>query len=200
MDNLLAVLRTQYRELVQRIKPDRVVLYGHSIGAVIGVALLHSLTNGPDMPVPAKAIFSGHGGPQITPRMQLSDLSTNELIAYFKSIGSMPDEVALHPELIDYILPILRNDLQLYESYVSVYVEKLKIPLLIVNGNQDNISEENISGWERETTGEVKFVELEGDHFFMRQYPDTFAGLLAAFLQQERCTSAVKYGGEAVPY
>jgi external thioesterase TEII len=179
MDILLENLFRQYLTLVNDVKPDKIFIYGHSIGAVIGVALLHFLNDRGVMGVmPEIAIFSGHGSPQHTIKRQLSNIPSDQLIAYFERIGSLSKELAANTELMEYILPVLRNDLALYENHESSYAQKLILPLVIINGNQDPIQKKAIDNWRHETTGSVEFHELEGHHFFMSQYPLAFSALI----------------------
>src|ERR1700742_3540602 len=66
MDKLIADLLVQYQEIVGEVKPDKIVFYGHSIGSVIGLAVIHAINKRGGLPKPEMAIFSGHGGPQQT--------------------------------------------------------------------------------------------------------------------------------------
>ncbi|MDB5086621.1 MAG: Surfactin synthase thioesterase subunit [Mucilaginibacter sp.] len=182
MDVLIDDLLPQYHEIVKEVNPGKVVVYGHSIGSVIGLTLIHVLNREKDLLKPEMAIFSGHGGPQLTPKRMLSSLPSRELIAYFESIGSLQKEIVNDAELIDYILPILRNDLVLYENYTPVYENKLTIPLAVINGKQDNILQKDIDGWQFETTVQVEFYQMEGHHFFMSQFSAAFSGLIINLL------------------
>ena len=178
MDVLIEDLLDQYNKIINEVKPDKVVIYGHSIGAVIGIALLHTLNEKKGILIPESGIFSGHGSPQLTTKKDLSSLPSAQLIVYFESLGCLPKEIVADAELMDYLLPILRNDLVLYENYTPAYNSKLSIPLAIINGRQDDILKEDIDNWRFETTGAVEFYELEGHHFFMSQYPAVFSALI----------------------
>jgi surfactin synthase thioesterase subunit len=182
MDILIDDLLPQYHEIVKEVNPDKVVVYGHSIGSVIGIALIHALNREKDLLKPEMAIFSGHGGPQLTQKKMLSSLPSRQLIAYFESIGSLQNEIVNDAELMDYILPILRNDLVLYENYKSVYANKLTIPLAVINGKQDNILQKDIEGWRFETTAQIEFYQMEGHHFFMSKFSAAFSGLIINLL------------------
>jgi len=179
MDILLENLFRQYLTIVNDIKPDKIFIYGHSIGAVVGVALLHILKDRGVLDVmPEMAIFSGHGSPQHTIKRQLSNIPSDQLIAYFERIGSLSKELIADSELMDYVLPILRNDLALYENYESSYTEELTLPIVVINGKQDPILKKDIESWRKETKGYVEFHELEGHHFFMSQHPFAFSELV----------------------
>ena len=178
MDKLITDLLLQYKSIVNEVKPDKIVFYGHSIGSVIGLAIINAINKKDGLPKPNMAIFSGHGGPQQTIKKIRSSLPSPELIDYFQSIGSLPKEVAEHADLMDYMLPILRNDLVLYENYNSNYEEKLNIPLAIVNGDQDNILQADIDSWQFETVMPVDFHRMEGHHFFISQDTKAFSILI----------------------
>jgi len=195
MDVLIDDLLPQYQAIIKEANPDKVVVYGHSIGSVIGLALIHALNREKDLLKPEMAIFSGHGGPQLTQKKMLSSLPSQELIAYFESIGSLQKEIVNDDELMDYILPILRNDLVLYENYTSVYANKLTIPLAVINGKQDNILQKDIDGWQFETMAQIEFYQMEGHHFFMSQFSAAFSGLIINLLTH---TTAKAFSGSMV--
>ncbi|MEN0053842.1 MAG: alpha/beta fold hydrolase [Mucilaginibacter sp.] len=181
VDNLI----DQYRALVNDLSPGKVVLYGHSIGAVVGLAMLHTSVSQKELLYPYKAIFSGHGAPALTSKKALVKLSDEALINYFQNIGSLSKEVAAEKDLMDYILPILRNDLELYESTDSYYREKLHLPLVIINGNRDEILQQHIQSWKEETLGHTSFYELEGHHLFISQYPFRFSRLITTVINND---------------
>jgi surfactin synthase thioesterase subunit len=183
MDVLIEDLVLQYRTIINEVKPGAVVIYGHSIGSVVGLALIHALRKEANVLLPSMAIFSGHGGPQLTRKKQLSSLPSEQLIAYFESIGSMPQQIIEDAELMDYILPILRNDLVLYENFTSRYEDKLDIPLIVINGTQDNILQKDIDSWAFESTQPVDFHKIEGHHFFISQSPAEFSKLVCDLVQ-----------------
>ncbi|MFD0749306.1 thioesterase II family protein [Mucilaginibacter calamicampi] len=178
MKLLVANLITQYRLLLHKLKPGKVVLYGHSLGTVIGLAMLHELNRQKDLLYPAMAIFSGQGSPVTTPKKQLLHLNDDELIDYFKEIGSLREEIAAEKDLMNYLLPILRNDLACYDSTNNAYSGKLQLPFTIINGNNDDILPEHINDWGKETEGETKFYQLDGHHFFISQYPVPFSRII----------------------
>jgi surfactin synthase thioesterase subunit len=192
MPFLVNDLIDQYRSLLNNLSPGKVVLYGHSIGTVVGLAMLHTLVNQKEITYPFKAIFSGHGAPVVTSKKALAKLPDEALINYFQNIGSLSKEVAAEKDLMDYILPILRNDLELYESTDSSYPEKLHLPLVIINGNRDEILQEHIQGWKEETLGHTSFYELDGHHFFISQYPFRFSRLITAILNDDQIKKAAE--------
>src|SRR5438132_1342440 len=55
MQLLVADLIDQYCSLLDNLRPGRVVLYGHSIGSVVGLAMLHALNNKKELIYPFKA-------------------------------------------------------------------------------------------------------------------------------------------------
>jgi external thioesterase TEII len=188
MNELNEDLLAQYYAVVGAVWPAKIFFYGHSIGAVIGLSLLHTINEKCPEIAPEMAIFSGHGSPQKTAKKKLSILTDDQLVQYFQSIGSLSKTIAADKELMEYILPILRNDLKLYENYNAHYPEKLTIPLAIINGKDDNILQRDIDMWAQETTGKTKIYQLDGHHFFISQYPLVFSNLIVDLVKEREKT------------
>jgi surfactin synthase thioesterase subunit len=43
----------------------------------------------------------------------------------------------------------------------------IDIPILLINGDQENITEEEAGAWQLETRGEVVLKRFSGNHFFI---------------------------------
>ncbi len=168
-EDLLVDLLNQYKHIVEEAPDDRIVLYGHSLGATLGLELLHQIRELCPWLMPAEAIFTGQGAPRTITRKKISQLPEEEMIAYFIKAGGLSPEAASNPELMAYVLPVLRNDLILLENYAVRYHAKLDVPLSIMIGTEENISAEQFNAWHSETNGTTMLYKLEGNHFFITQ-------------------------------
>jgi surfactin synthase thioesterase subunit len=81
--------------------------------------------------------------------------------------GPIPPEIRNAPEFLDLLLPVLRADLQMYETYQHVAAAPLDVPVLALGGNTDAIvSRAQVLDWRAYTRGEFVAEILPGGHFF----------------------------------
>ena len=53
------------------------------------------------------------------------------------------------------------------ENYIHRYDEPLNIPITVITGTEEDMEEEDILLWQKETNLEIDFNRLEGKHFFI---------------------------------
>jgi len=70
--------------------------------------------------------------------------------------------------LRDLWLPRLRADLTVSAQYQYVEKEPLECPIVVLSGNEDELSTEaGLNGWLTQTTAEVRYFRFGGNHFFL---------------------------------
>jgi medium-chain acyl-[acyl-carrier-protein] hydrolase len=78
-----------------------------------------------------------------------------------------------HPELLQLMLPLLRADFAITQTYRYVEEAPLSCPLTIFGGLEDDeVTPENLSLWREHTTGSFSLHMLPGDHFFLHTSQD----------------------------
>jgi medium-chain acyl-[acyl-carrier-protein] hydrolase len=92
-----------------------------------------------------------------------------------------PAEVLEHPELMQVLIPLIRADFELIQTYTYSDEPPLNIPLTAIGGLQDEITREELEGWRAETTSAFSLRMLSGDHFYLT----TNQQLLLPILAQE---------------
>jgi medium-chain acyl-[acyl-carrier-protein] hydrolase len=142
-------------------------IFGHSMGALLafewarrlereGTHPMHLFVSGrraPDCP---------HTGPLLTP---LPDPEFLQVLA--DVYHGLPDEILQEKDLMDVILPVLRADLAVVESYAFSSGGPLTSPITAFAGADDEtVSYNQLLGWGRHTTGRFKAGLLPGGHFF----------------------------------
>lgn len=139
-------------------------LFGHSMGAVIGFELARLLRDRP-----AHLFVSGRPGPQSRlERDRMFDLPEDLFWERLRRLNGTPAEVIEHPELRELMLPMLRADFSVVETYVYRPGPPLDIPLTAFGGVADaEVSREQVEAWGRETTGPFAARLVPGDHFFL---------------------------------
>jgi len=143
-------------------------VFGHSTGALIGFELArHAERTG--APGPVHLFASGRRAPDLPSRQRdLHDRPDGELIAGLRELGGMPQALLDHPELMQLLLPVMRADLALTETYVATPGATIAAPITAYTGAADGkVAEEDARGWERHTTGAFAMRIFPGDHFYL---------------------------------
>ena len=150
-------------------------------GAALNMAIDEALLENATLPV--HLFVSGRTAPQLSrlksPTYNLPDAEFSQELLRLKGT---PAEVLKHPELMQVVLPLLRADFKLIETYSYKDEPPLSIPLTAIGGLEDNeISREDLEGWRAQTTRAFSLRMLPGDHFFLT----TNQALLLPVLAQE---------------
>jgi medium-chain acyl-[acyl-carrier-protein] hydrolase len=144
--------------------------FGHSMGAFVAFELARHLRR-ERRPGPAMLIISAARAPQIPdPDPQTHRLPEDELLPDLRRLGGIPSEFLNHPDLIALLLPTLRADLAMCETYVYRDEPPLDCPISAYGGRQDaKIPPELLSPWRVQTTGAFQLRMFPGNHFFFLQ-------------------------------
>lgn len=162
--------------LAEALKPflDKpFALFGYSLGAVIGFELACLLRQTANVN-PTHLFVAGRRAPQfpsnLPPRSALPD---GEFISELQRLNGTPREVLEHPELIQLMLPLLRADFGLDETYDYRSEPPLDVPLSAYGGIADtDVSREQLEGWREQTTASFELRMFPGDHFFLHTSPE----------------------------
>jgi len=157
-----------YNQVICRIKRENFIIYGHSMGAILGYLVSIKLQS--NSLLPKGLIVSGNAGPKITMPNKRYILAEDLFIVELKRLGGIRNEIFEYPELLDFFLPIIRSDFEIVEknSECIDYV-KLKLPIYALMGSAEE-NQEHINNW-KNCTNEFYSEILEGDHFFIHKYP-----------------------------
>ena len=176
-------LKTLVRDAVAALSPfmDRpFAFFGHSMGALIGFEVARVLRDNRTRQ-PEILIFSGARAPQVerTDR-KTYDLPDAEFIEELRRLNGTPAEVLEHPELLELVLPLVRTDFAVTETYEYVDGPPLDRPLVLFGGLEDTeVSREGLELWSRQTTGPFKLMMLPGDHFFVHSEQRTMLSMIS---------------------
>lgn len=178
-------LSTLIHALAQAVSPllDKpFALFGHSLGALVSFELARHLRRQYGLH-PVRLFVSAGRAPQIPHRdPPMHSLPEEEFVAKLRRLNGTPSEVFAHPELMEIVLPLLRADFALYETYVYSSEPPLNCPISTFGGLQDrNVSHSDLEAWRDQTTGCFSSRMFPGDHFFL----NTTQPLLLEALSQE---------------
>lgn len=148
------------------------MIYGHSMGAILGFELIQSLITDDHKPV--CFVPTGNPGPNIAYDEIRYNLSS---IAFKKSLielGGIPDEIINNCELFNFFEPILRADFEILEKNNTSLLSKINCPIYCAMGSFEKRTED-ISNWEKYTTSKFKYEIFTGNHFFINEHPEKLA-------------------------
>ena len=180
-------LRTLVEDTVQDIAKSvhrPFAIFGHSLGAIVGFEVARLLrTRGLTSPV--HLFVAGRRAPQLPltdpPTYNQSD---EELICALRELNGTPAEVLADRELLRVLLPSLRADFSLAQTYNYVHDFPLRCPISVFGGSDDEESLENrLDEWRVQTTAQFRRYLIEGDHFFVHTNGRPLLRLIASELR-----------------
>ncbi|HEX2079482.1 MAG TPA: thioesterase domain-containing protein [Longimicrobium sp.] len=160
-------------------------LFGHSNGALIGFELARTL-RARGRPGPAHLFASGRRAPDLpSGRPPTHHLPDAEFLAELQALGGVPAQILEHPELLAMLLPTLRADVAIHETYAFHEEPPLASPITAYGGLADpRVSREQLEGWGRHTAGPFVMRLFPGGHFYLQEQQRTAVlRTLAADLQ-----------------
>ena len=159
---------SELAEVLQSFVREPYAFFGYSMGAVVAFETARLLRRQYGSQ-PEQLILAAKGAPgckENGPTRHLMD--DDAFLESLRTLGGVPAEFFEHPELIEFMLPILRADFQLIESYDYDSEEPLDCPITIMGGEQDAESPlESLVEWQSQTSGPFRQLSYPGDHFFL---------------------------------
>lgn len=154
--------------------------FGHSMGALISFELARTLKREHGL-APVHLFLSGRRAPQVPDTEPLTyNLPDAEFIEELRHLKGTPSEVLEHPELMQLLLPLLRTDFEVCQTYQYVPGELLDCPMSVFGGLEDDgVLREHLEPWKELTSGPFILRMLPGDHFFLHSSEAVLLHVLA---------------------
>ena len=149
-------------------------IFGHSMGATIGFELARELRQR-HWAAPRRLIMSGGRAPhRPSPLSPLAGLPAGKFLeAVQERYGCFSNEILQLREMLDLLLPILRADLKLFETYQCTLEPPLDCPISVFGGVDDaTVTKDELADWELHTTAAFDLCMLPGGHFFPQESRD----------------------------
>lgn len=148
--------------------------YGHSMGAAIAFKAAHKLHKLYGI-YPEKLIVAGRHAPhREDPSTFKIHMGEAALIEELKRLEGTPKEVLENEELLQFILPLIKNDYKLHESF-NYYGEKVSIPIIAHAGSKDfEANMDEMKHWKEVTGKAFEIKEFKGNHFFVQALGDEY--------------------------
>ncbi len=164
MDALIPMLGDAIAPLLDR----PFVLFGHSLGALTAFCLSRWLRH-VQRPLPRLLVASGRAAPSVrSPRPSVHHLPDDAFIRELNYFGATPKAVLDDPELRALLLPMLRADFALFETYRYDPEPPLPFPVVACTGSQDHtVRRADVEAWREHTSSSFELHDVVGGHFFL---------------------------------
>ncbi|SCG46621.1 pyochelin biosynthetic protein PchC [Micromonospora echinaurantiaca] len=169
----LGELADRYADVL-RATDVPLVLFGHSLGAAVGYEVARRLVTAGAPP--ALLVVSGRQAP-FDPSRAVHLMDDDALWADVARAGGTSRAVLESPELRALVLPVLRADYRLSETYRPSAGPPLTCPVLAVSGDADpDVDLAVLPGWGTVTTAGCEVRVFPGDHFFLQPHRRALVG------------------------
>jgi len=146
--------------------------FGHSMGGIIAFELAHKLRK-LNLHQPTVIFFSGRGAPHI-PKDKDKEiyhkLPEDEFRKKILELGGTPKEFFEHPELLEVLLPMLKSDFKIAETFTSsTEITPFDYDINVLIGKEEEVTAEQMHGWKVHSNKICTMYYFEGGHFFINE-------------------------------
>lgn len=158
--------------------------FGHSLGARVAFETACELRRR-GLPSPVHIYVAASAAPSVPwPHPLLHELPTDDLLREVqRRYGGVPQVVVADPDLRALLVPALRADLAIIETYRCTEQAPLTTPITCFCGTDDGMTaESDAREWSRHTSAAFRFEVFSGDHFFPTTARQPILHIIAADL------------------
>ncbi|RSO46444.1 thioesterase [Streptomyces sp. WAC 06725] len=156
--------------VLETARPDvETVLFGHSMGALIGYETVRTLA-ARGLRV-GRLFVSGQAAPdERIGREPATALSDDAILHEVETHGGTQMSIFDDPEIREMVLPILRNDYLLIDSYSPRTTPPVDASVIALAGDRDtSVSVARVRRWEGVAGKEFHLHTFPGGHFFLAE-------------------------------
>jgi medium-chain acyl-[acyl-carrier-protein] hydrolase len=146
-------------------------LFGHSLGGLLAFEVARRIRDAGGRP-PLALFVAGCPAPDAPAPPPVHDLPRDQLLGWLEEMGGLDPEIARLPDLVDILLPALRADLAVVDTYRHRPAPPLACPVHVLAGRADSsVRPADLEAWRAHTAGPCTIHTLPGDHFFVHSAP-----------------------------
>jgi surfactin synthase thioesterase subunit len=178
----MAVLADQIHAILQRQPEMPLILFGHSMGAIVGFEVTRRLEAAGHGPV--RLVASGRRAPS-TYRNETVHLRDDAgILAEIRKMSGTASSVLGDDEMMRAVLSALRADYRATETYTCPPDITVNCPITVMAGDNDpKTTVEEAKAWAQHTTGSFDLHVFAGGHFFLTDHAEAITKILDQYLR-----------------
>ncbi|QEZ46778.1 thioesterase II family protein [Cupriavidus oxalaticus] len=159
-------IASQIQEQLDQHPATPIIIFGHSLGAILAYELARLLETGSTARL-VHLIVSGSASPLLKRRGKATGLSDEEFVREVESLAGYTHPALADKNMRDLLLPALRADVEMHESYQHQWAAPASINITCLHGKGDQVvnSDEALQ-WREVTRGSVDLLNVDGGHMF----------------------------------
>lgn len=166
----------------------RFALFGHSLGGLLAYEVARRCVRR-YMRRPEHLFVAGATPPPcVRDTERLSHLADGDLLSAVMRMNGLPASLSsAERRTVELMLPTLRADLALEETYGYEPDDQFDVPTTSLAGSSDTVvPPQTMRRWASVTRGSFRTVTFDGDHFFVDAKRDALIALIRAELAPDR--------------
>lgn len=186
---------TRIEPLIEQLKPAIIphlnqpfAFFGYSMGSLISFELTRHLRRDYQL-YPQHLFVCANRAPQLPKtKPPIHDLPDAEFVEELRNLNGTPEEILANEEMMRLLMPTLRADFAVIETYNYYNEPPLSCPITAFGGLEDTeASREDLAAWDSQTNNNFNLHMLPGNHFFI----NSARSLLLQLLYSE-CTQSIE--------
>ncbi|HAA11285.1 MAG TPA: thioesterase, partial [Cytophagales bacterium] len=152
------------------------VVYGHSMGASLGLRVVQELEKLGDGP--QALVVTGTAGPGAYEPRNRYRMNDEDFKSELRKLGGAPEEVLSNAEMFEFFGRIMRADFEVVEKGpFPAAIDPVQCPIYALMGDAEE-SAQRIGNWQQMTQAKAHTRLLPGNHFFINEHANTLAQTL----------------------
>ncbi|WP_338861905.1 thioesterase (plasmid) [Mycetohabitans rhizoxinica] len=146
-----------------------IVIFGHSLGAVLAYEFAKTIHADKS----CLLMVSGSPAPSRMREQRATGLDDEQFVERVRELAGYSHPALEDPDMRELLLPTLRADVEMHEGYKPISTTALKMPIVGVRGDRDElVSREDVVAWSDATQSVFEYVEVEGGHMYLTETPE----------------------------
>jgi medium-chain acyl-[acyl-carrier-protein] hydrolase len=158
--------------------------FGYSMGGLVALATVQELQRR-GRPLPSRLIVAAAPSP-IGEREPVAEMSDEAIIDEIRLSGTVPEFILREREVMKAMLPTIRADLELLETFRNENeASPLQIPIVAYGSLSDPLVEPaEIASWSSATSSNFRMRFFPGNHYFLKSAAEPLFEDLTAELRK----------------
>lgn len=174
------------RQILDQDLTKPFALFGHCfLGSIMAWETARRLVNAKKPP--SHLFISASRAPSVRKYYGAKELTNKDFVHFVKNITGYTHPAYDIPEMLDLILPALRADFEMDESYSPEANSSVNLPVTIFHASNDkSVSLRDIEKWQESCVGDFKIITLAGGHMYLADDPGPLLNNILSMLTSKK--------------